>query len=264
MGTRQNELKIPHLKTEILKIAVKKAMNCTIKTIIFLYFELGLATILIFCTFSLRDTNSNFTIIKTLVSKDAESRDKISATMRSRLEKNADDVLSRSIMASMQIANKEFVEVEKSVQPLMTKKEKDRQVGNALWVLAGQLASKDGDYGLATKLLEALQEYDQNSLGISGLSYNSMHDALLCDCYKQLGRKDEAVKLVQAAIKATKVDERQGQGNPGYGEYQYLNTLKSLVSTLLELERPAEAFVLHRTIAGDTKKDSSSQSMEFG
>ncbi len=189
-----------------------------------------------------------------LVSKDAQSRDKISGTMRSRLEKNADDVLPRSIMASMQIVNKEFAEVEKTVQPLMTKKVKDRLTGNALWVLAGQLAAKDGDYGLATKLLEVLQEYDQNSLGVSGLDYNSMHGSLLCDCYKQLGRKEEAVKMVQAAIKATKVDERMNQGNPGYGEYQYLNSLKSLVSTLLELDRPAEAFVLHRTISGDTKK----------
>ena len=184
-----------------------------------------------------------------IVKNDEGLTKRVSAAMSAQLEKNEKQLFPRVLLGHIQASVNDIDGVRKTVKPLCEKEEKTPEDAQALWSLASALTHDHKQPALACELLESVTDrklWEQNS---SGFQYSA--PALLAYSLQKAGRLVEARSMLIETMRDEKVDEQRSRNNPGYGEYQYINSLSGLAERFLDMGYPAEAFIAYRKAYGD-------------
>lgn len=184
-----------------------------------------------------------------IVSSDNALSDRVAQAMMKRLEKSPEELFPRVLMCLVSANQKKFDDVEKMIRPVMDKKEKNVEDGKALWCVASMLAHKSKKPDLACKVLESADPKVLEEQGSSGFQWTAM--ALLAFSYEKAGRNADAHRILVEEIRTKTVDQLQNQYNPGYGEYQFMESLCELSERFLKMGYPAEAFIAWRKAFAD-------------
>jgi hypothetical protein len=187
--------------------------------------------------------------IAKIVASDAALREQVVAAMKKRLETPSDDHFPRVLLSLVYAGDKKFAELEQTMQPLVDKKDKVHVDGQALWCVASNLAHKNKRPDLACKLLESAGREVLEEQGSSGFQWTAT--ALLAFSYEKAGRNGDAHRILVEELRDKEVDESQNQYNPGYGEYQFMESLAELSERFLKMGYPAEAFIAYRKAFAD-------------
>jgi tetratricopeptide (TPR) repeat protein len=184
-----------------------------------------------------------------IVSADDALSERVAQAMAKRLEKAPGELFPRVLVCLVRANQKKFDDVEKAIQPLVDKKDKDAADGQALRCVASMLTHTAKKPDLACKVLESADRRVLQEERSSGFQGSAM--ALLAFSYEQAGRKAEACRILVDELRTAEVDQMFCQLNPGYGEYQFMESLCSLSERLLEMGYPAEAFIAWRKAFAD-------------
>jgi hypothetical protein len=184
-----------------------------------------------------------------IVSADDALSERVAQAMAKRLEKAPGELFPRVLVCLVRANQKKFDDVEKAIQPLVDKKDKDAADGQALWCVASMLTHTAKKPDLACKVLESADRRMLQEERSSGFQWTAM--ALLAFSYEQAGRKADAYRILVDELRTKEIDQTQSQYNPGYGEYQFMESLCGLSERLLEMGYPAEAFIAWRRAFAD-------------
>ncbi|REK10953.1 MAG: hypothetical protein DWQ37_16100 [Planctomycetota bacterium] len=185
--------------------------------------------------------------IAEIVAADDALRKDVSQAMRKRLKKSDDELFARVLLALVLTDQKEFDEVEATMQPLLDKEKKENADGQAVWCVASALTHRSKNPGLGAKLLEG---FGSDNLPERNSDFEYTAASLLAYAYERSGRKADAHRILIEELKNAEINE-QYANNPGYGEYQYIGSLCSLAERFLKMDYPAEAFLAYRKAYSD-------------
>jgi tetratricopeptide (TPR) repeat protein len=187
------------------------------------------------------------------ISKTDAMFDSIRNSLEQRLEKSPKETLPRAMLAIVYASKKKLPELEKLLQPWneSTKGKKlDANASQAIWCIASQIDLKDAE---GTKVMLPLLEYASRPSNDSNRSMNQFQyspAALLVTWYAQLGRRDEARKMLMTAYKECKLDPRYSS-NPGYAESRLLENRLQIATMIAKSSFPVDAYILMRRIQAD-------------
>ena len=187
-----------------------------------------------------------------IVSMDEALEKRTIESMRSQLEKDESALLPQVLLSMILAKDKQYDEVKQILQPLLDKEKKSSEEVQAIWCLASDLVHSSGNPSLACDLLESLDEQELNQERSSGFEYTMR--SLLSYAYGKAGRNDDSRRILIDELGNTKIDTQISFSNPGYGDYQYINTQVSLARRFLALDCPAEAFLAYRNAFSDNKR----------
>lgn len=189
--------------------------------------------------------------IAKIVAGDDKLREEVIAAMSKHLETANDELFPRVLLCLVRAEKGEFDEVKKSIQPLVAKQDKTQTDAYAIWCVASMLTHDARQPGIACDLLESVKS---DLLQDNGSGFQYTITALLAYSYEKAGRNADAHRILVQELKTASVDERQSQYNPGYGEYQYIQSLSELAERFLKMGYPAEAFIAYRKAFADESK----------
>ena len=184
-----------------------------------------------------------------IVAADDALSERVAQAMAKRLEKAPGELFPRVLVCLVRANQKRFDDVATAIQPLVDKKDKNAADGRALWCVASMLTHTAKKPDLACKVLESADRRMFQEERSSGFQWTAM--ALLAFSYEQAGRKADAYRILVEELRTKEIDQTQSQFNPGYGEYQFMESLCGLSERLLEMGYPAEAFIAWRRAFAD-------------
>ena len=184
-----------------------------------------------------------------IVTSDQALKQRVAENMSTRLEKDEKLLFPRVLLALVQAASKDFRGMRSTVAPLIAKKEKTYDDAQAIWCLASMLTHNAKQPAIACELLESVT--NDELWQSSGSDFQFTSTALLAYSYERAKRFTDARRILLEKLKTQEVDQRQNQYNPGYGEYQYINSLSGLARRFLQMGYPAEAFIAFRKAYAD-------------
>ncbi len=191
--------------------------------------------------------------IASLVTAEDDLREDVAESMANRLEKNERALFPRALLALIHVEDEDFEAAHSAMAPLVQKEEKRLEDALAIWCVASTLTHDAKQPALACDLLESIEDRSiWEQYGSSGFQYTA--ESLLAYSYEQSGRHAEARRILVQVMETEKIDERQNQYNPGYGEYQYIRSLSSLAQRFLKMGYPAEAFIAYRKAFADKSR----------
>jgi hypothetical protein len=133
----------------------------------------------------------------------------------------------------------------------MEKEPKTSQDGEALWCIASELTYEAKQPALACELLESIKD---PTVMDRGSQFQFSSTALLAEAYQRAKKNAEARRILVKAMESMAVDTEQNQYNPGYGDYQYIESQAELARKFLEMNYPAEAFLAFRKAFADKER----------
>ncbi|MEM9659377.1 MAG: hypothetical protein AAF961_13550, partial [Planctomycetota bacterium] len=188
--------------------------------------------------------------IAMICASDEALRGEVAEAMEDRLEKSDRALFPRVLLALVHAAANDFDSVQQTMTPVMDKEKKTLEDAMALWCVASRLTHHAKQPDVACELLESIDDRSVwDNYGSSDFRFSA--EALLSYSYEQAGRNADARRILVKVMETAKIDERQSQYNPGYGEYQYMDSLGTLAERFLQMGYPVEAFIAYRKAYAD-------------
>ena len=178
----------------------------------------------------------------------------ICSAMEKRLAEKPEETLPRAMLATVHAGKKKWEELEMTVKPWeaqFAKAKNNDDLASAIWSVASQIPDNQIDkLKSLLPLLEVASKSNSQQLRSNGFQYSP--GALLVHWYSKLGRSADAKNVLLQVYKESKLDERNGGGNPGYAESQLFETRTQIATLLANSGSPVEAYIIKRRLKSDT------------
>lgn len=196
-----------------------------------------------------------------VVSRNESQLAELKSKLTELVEAEPNKVFQRVVLCMLHIESGDLDQARELVEPLLEKelRSSNNQTAQALWVLASSFVDKERSPQTTIKILESFEKLDAIQFGYSGLGFESSPENLLCTAYENAGESDKAKQGLIQVLESMEVDTRQNQYNPGYGEYQYINSMDGLARRLLASDAPVEALIAHQKAYGNPEMLAASQ-----
>ena len=181
--------------------------------------------------------------------------DRVIEAANKMLEKNEHDSFSRILLLCAQIGQRDLEKVPNTLKYWLESKNVAQADSRLLWLLASQLPSDALTRKLAIELMEKavnVPDSNRNVGGTNPIDYQPI--GLLINLYTKDGRKADAKSALMKMYRQTKMENGdQVRYPPGYLERQYFDSLQSIATKLVDLDFPAEAYIVYRRLSIDGK-----------
>lgn len=186
-----------------------------------------------------------------IAKSDAQSKAVIDA-LQERVAKSKETLsIDHVLLALIKAKKGDFEGVASILQPVLEDDSKPATMRSQyLWTIASEISGKEQAPELAIKVLEKFVDGPESSLGVTGLQFQSQPTNLLITTLEEMGEKDKARNRLLDVLESIEIDTRQNQYNPGYGEYQFINSLQNIAERFIKLDAPAEALIAYQKSYG--------------
>ncbi|MEQ1903327.1 MAG: tetratricopeptide repeat protein [Pirellulaceae bacterium] len=166
--------------------------------------------------------------------------------LKKQLAEDANSLFPRATLGLIAVANGEYEQVDELIAPLLASEKKSPLMMEAIWCIASRLAEKQKSPERAVTILESLDLNDDQAWGQNyGSRMNFGPVNLLVYACENSNQMERAKTHLLRMLSEAKVDEQQNQANPGYGEYQFLESMDSLSLKLIAANCPIEAYIAY-------------------
>ena len=187
------------------------------------------------------------------------ANDGLAEFARQRLSELADDQEAQGLANVLLFAvEHDSLEADEAEQRLRKLIEADEpHVSYQMWWQLGQvLEKKTGFEPLAVIALEHAKANDDGSIGLSDYRYTI--DAKLTDVYVAAGQKEKARQALLRGYEATDNSE-QNQYNPGYGDYQDLESYQAIAEKLVQVDARLDAIRIYSDALAEPERFASAK-----
>ncbi len=194
-------------------------------------------------------TSGALNAIASIVNSDPELAQRVSAAMRARVEKSADELFARMLLGMLLGKQQKFEELQTLLAPVLEKTEKSQPEVQAVWAVCSMLAHDASQPALAARLMEQVGAEPFRINDGSDFQFTAM--ALWAFAYENSNQPDRAQRILMEELRMASPQDERYASNPGYAEYRYLSSLVELTERFLKMGYPAEAFIAYRKAFGD-------------
>lgn len=158
--------------------------------------------------------------------------------------------LMRIVEAALDATRKDSARLDELLPKIVEEAKQPNSSGvQGLWPLASVLAHDCQMYQRAIDLLEPVADKITERRNGNGIDFSP--DGLLLYCYMQLKQNEKAKAILDQSVANPPIDPRVGMSNPGYSEYQLLQTQIAAAQKYVTMKYPLDALRLAIKVKDD-------------
>lgn len=158
--------------------------------------------------------------------------------------------LMRIVEAALVATRKDSARLDELLPKIVEEAKQPNSGGvQGLWPLASVLAHDCQMYQRAIDLLEPVGDKINERRNGNGIDFSP--DGLLLYCYMQLKQNEKAKAILDQSVANPPIDPQIGMSNPGYSEYQLLQTQIAAAQKYVTMQYPLDALRLAIKVKDD-------------